>query len=143
MKRINLSIVAVIATGLLIVGSNNAISAPFDDDLGTDRVERMQTRLKVIERYLSIVESIHSISDNSEKTVLYQLQQLEDIYKKQRDPGKIVSLYEDVLKNTSNQTIRNAVTMKLTQIYKRLGRDNAAEELARNSLDENLKLLKK
>jgi len=143
MKRINLSIVAIIATVLLIVGSNNALSAPFDDDLGTDRVERMQTRLKVIERYLSIVESIHSISDNSEKTVLYQLQQLEDIYKKQRDPGKIVSLYEDVLKNTSNQTIRNAVTMKLTQIYKRLGRDNAAEELARNSLDENLKLLKK
>ena len=76
------------------------------------------------------------------QTVLYQLQQLEDIYKKQRDPAKIVTLYQDVLKNTSNQTVRNAVTMKLTQIYKRLGKDEVAEDLAKNSLNENLKLLK-
>ena len=94
------------------------------------------------ERYFKIVESIHSISDDSEKSVLYQLQQLEDIYKKQRNPQKIVSLYQDVLKGTSNQTVRNAATMKLTQIYKKLGRENDAEALARSSLNENLKLLK-
>lgn len=142
MKRNKLSIIAVFTLTILITGSQTVLSAPFDDEMNGNRAERMQMRLKVIERYLSIVESIHSISDDSEKTVLYQLQQLEDIYKKQRDPAKIVSLYEDVLKKTSNQTVRNAVTMKLTQIYKRLGKDDVAEDLARNSLNENLKLLK-
>lgn len=142
MKRNKLSIIAVFTLTILITGSQTVLSAPFDDEMNGNRAERMQMRLKVIERYLSIVESIHSISDDSEKTVLYQLQQLEDIYKKQRDPAKIVSLYEDVLKKTSNQTVRNAVTMKLTQIYKRLGKDDVAENLARNSLNENLKLLK-
>ncbi|WP_455375034.1 hypothetical protein [Kaarinaea lacus] len=143
MKRNNLSItVAIALTAFLMLSPISAMSAPFDDDGNFDRAERMQMRLKVVERYLGIVESIHSISDDSEKTVLYQLQQLEDIYKKQRDPAKIVTLYQDVLKNTSNQTVRNAATMKLTQIYKRLGKDQAAEDLARNSLNENLKLLK-
>jgi len=142
MKRNKLSIIAVFTLTILITGSQTVLSAPFDDEMNGNRAERMQMRLKVIERYLSIVESMHSISDDSEKTVLYQLQQLEDIYKKQRDPAKIVSLYEDVLKKTSNQTVRNAVTMKLTQIYKRLGKDDVAEDLARNSLNENLKLLK-
>ena len=143
MNRNTLSIITVITlTILMLLGPLNTSAAPFDDDMNLTRAERMQMRLKVVERYLSIVESIHSISDDSEKTVLYQLQQLEDIYKKQRDPGKILSMYEDVLKSTSNQTVRNAVTMKLTQIYKRLGRDKAAEDLARSSLNENLKLLK-
>ncbi len=143
MKRNNLSIISTFALiALMMLSPTGAISAPFDDEGNFDRAERMQMRLKVIERYLSIVESIHSISDDSEKTVLYQLQQLEDIYKKQRDPAKIVTLYQDVLKNTSNQTVRNAATMKLTQIYKRLGKDDAAEDLARSSLNENLKLLK-
>lgn len=119
-----------------------ATSAPFDEGNNLERAERMQMRLRVIERYLSIVESVHSISDDSEKAVLYQLQQLEDIYKKQRSPEKIVALYQDILNKTSNQTVRNAASMKLAQIYKRLGRDNAAEELTRKSLEENLKRLK-
>lgn len=119
-----------------------ATSAPLGDGNNLERAERMQMRLRVIERYLSIVESVHSISDDPEKAVLYQLQQLEDIYKKQRAPEKIVSLYQDILSKSSNQTIRNAASMKLAQIYKRLGRDNAAEELTRKSLEENLKRLK-
>ena len=144
MKPNKLSVtLAITLTSVLMLLPISVMSAPFDeDDSFGGRAERMQMQLKVIERYLGIVESIHSISDNSEKTVLFQLQQLEDIYKKQRDPAKIVALYQDVLKTTSNQTIRNAATMKLTQIYKRLGKNEAAEDLARSSLDENLKLLK-
>jgi len=139
MKHSNLFFILLV---LLMSAPDLTTAAPFDDDGNFDRADRMQMRLKVIERYLGIVESIHSISDDSEKTVLYQLQQLEDIYKKQRNPEKIVALYQDILKSTSNQTVRNAVNMKLTQIYKRLGKDDAAEELARSSLNENLKLLK-
>lgn len=143
MKSNNLSI-AVLASLLvmLMLSPLTATSGPFDDGGNIDRTEKMQMRLRVIERYLNIVESVHSIADDSEKAVLYQLQQLEDIYKKQRDPEKIISLYQGVLNKTSNQTVRNACTMKLTQIYKRLGRESAAEELTRKSLNENLKRLK-
>lgn len=143
MKLNNLSIAVIVSilTTLLLMPVM-ATSAPLDNGGGFDRADRMQMRLRVIERYLNIVESVHSISDDSEKAVLYQLQQLEDIYKKQRAPEKIVSLYQDILNKTSNQTVRNAASMKLAQIYKRLGRDQAAEELTRKSLEENLKRLK-
>ena len=142
MKRNNLSttLLALLVASLLMPLSS--IAGPFDDGAGLDRADRMQTRLRVIERYLNIVESVHSISDDSEKAVLYQLQQLEDMYKKQRAPEKIVALYQDILNKTSNQTVRNAASMKLSQIYRRLGRDEAAEELTRKSLEENLKRLK-
>lgn len=143
MKANNLSItILLLLLSAMLLTPLTALSGPFDDDAGFERADRIQARLRLIERYLNIVESIHAISDDSEKTVLYQLQQLEDIYKKQRNPEKIVSLYQDVLNKTSNQTVRNAATMKLSQIYKRLGRDGAAEELTRKSLEENLKRLK-
>lgn len=143
MKCNNLSIfTSVLILALLAILPATTLSAPFGSGEGMERADRIQTRLRVVERYLNIVESVHSIADDSEKAVLYQLQQLEDIYKKQRNPEKIIALYQDILEKTSNQTIRNAAVMKLTQIYKRLGRDSAAEELTRKSLEENLKRLK-
>ena len=143
MKNNQLSITPLIVLfALMTLLPAATMAAPDDEGRNFERAEKMQMRLKIVERYLKIVESIHSISDDSEKAVLYQLQQLEDIYKKQRNPQKIIALYQDVLKGTSNQTVRNAATMKLTQIYKRMGRETEAEELARKSLNENLKLLK-
>lgn len=119
-----------------------ASAAPFDGERNMERVERLQTRLKMLDRYLQVVESVHAIADNPAKTVVFQLQQLEDLYKKQRDPQKIIALYQDVLKSTSNPTVRNAASMKLAQIFKRMGRDSEAEELTRKSLNENLQRLK-
>lgn len=123
----------------LPVASN---AAPFGGERNLERVERMQMRLQMLDRYLEVVESVHSIADDPAKTVVFQLQQLEDLYKKQRNPQKIIALYQGVLKKTSNPTIRNAASMKLAQILKRMGRDDEAEKLTRDSLNENLKRLK-
>ena len=63
MKRNNLSITVV--TTLIVffmLSPISAMSAPFDDEGNIDRAERMQMRLKVIERYLGIVESNGSVS---------------------------------------------------------------------------------
>ena len=143
MKNLRLSII-VLLVNLLSVSLIPAVSiaAPLDGGGNFERAERIQMRLKMLDRYLQVVESMHSIADDPEKAVLFQLQQLEDMYKKQRNPQKIISLYQDVLKNTSNATVRNAASMKLAQLLKRAGRESEAEELTRNSLNENLQRLK-
>ena len=127
----------------MLINPTVTIAAPFDGGGNLERAERIQMRLQMLDRYLQVVESVHSIADNPEKAVLFQLQQLEDMYKKQRNPQKIISLYQDILKSTSNATVRNAASMKLAQILRRTGRESEAEELTRNSLNENLKRLKK
>jgi tetratricopeptide (TPR) repeat protein len=119
------------------------IAAPLEgENESAESVDRMQMRLKMLEHYLKVVESVHSIADDPEKSVVLQLQQLEDMYRKQRNPQKIISMYQDILKNTSNQTVRNAASIKLAHLLQRAGRDSEAEELTRKSLDENLKRLK-
>lgn len=143
MKNNYLSKMMFIVVLLFAAMSSPAIFAgPFDGGDMSDRVERMQERLAIMEQYLTVVESVHAIADDPEKAVLFQLQQLEDTYRKQRNVQKIISLYQDVLKNTPNLTVRNAASMKLAQILKRVGRNDEAEELTRNSLNENLKRLK-
>jgi hypothetical protein len=143
MKNNSLSKMMFVTLLLLAALVSPAVFAgPFDDgDIG-ERVERMQERLNILERYLTVVESVHSIADDPEKAVVFQLQQLEDMYRKQRDPQKIISLYQNILKDTGNQTVRNVATMKLVQILKRVGRESEAEELTRKSMEENLKRLK-
>ncbi|MCI0507515.1 MAG: hypothetical protein L0Z73_15580 [Gammaproteobacteria bacterium] len=119
------------------------IAAPLEEEgESAESVDRMQLRLKMLDRYLQVVESVHSIADDPEKSVVLQLQQLEDMYRKQRNPQKIITMYQDVLKNTSNQTVRNAASIKLSHLLQRAGRESEAEELTRKSLDENLKRLK-
>lgn len=125
--------------------SAQILSSPMDEEgLGMkgQRAEQMKMRLGMLERYLNVVESVHSIADDPEKSVIFQLQQLEDIYKKQRNFDKILDLYKSVLNKTSNQAVRNAVSMKLGQLLRRTGRGNEAEQLMRNALEENMKKLK-
>ncbi|WP_455220504.1 hypothetical protein [Kaarinaea lacus] len=143
MKNNSLSKMMSIVVLLFATVSSPVIYAgPFDGDDASARVGQMQERLAIMEQYLTVVQSVHAIADDPEKAVLFQLQQLEDTYRKQRNVQKIISLYQDVLKNTPNLTIRNAASMKLAQILKRVGRNDEAEELTRNSLNENLKRLK-
>lgn len=132
----------IVATVIATVLPATLVAAPFDAGTNMQRAERLQLRLKMLERYLQVVESVHSIADNPEKTVLFQLQQLEDLYKRQRNPQKVISLYQDILKSTPNVTVRNAASMKLVQLLKRVGKESEAEQLTRNSLEENLKRLK-
>ncbi|WP_455201802.1 hypothetical protein [Kaarinaea lacus] len=143
MKNLRLSIIVLLVSFMtVLLLPVVTIAAPYDGSANIDRAERIQMRLNLLDRYLQVVESMHSIADDPEKAVLFQLQQLEDLYKKQRDPKKIISLYQDVLKNTANATVRNAASMKLAQLLKRAGRESEAEELTRNSLNENLSRLK-
>jgi hypothetical protein len=135
----SMPVVVLLFTTLL---SPAIFAGPFDDSDMSGKVGQMQERLAIMEQYLTVVQSVHAIADDPEKAVLFQLQQLEDTYRRERNVQKIISLYQDVMKNTSNLTIRNAASMKLAQILKRVGRGDEAEELTRNSLNENLKRLK-
>jgi len=134
-----MSIVVLLFATML---SPAVFASPFDGGDMPGKVGQMQERLAIMEQYLTVVQSVHAIADDPEKAVLFQLQQLEDTYRRERNVQKIISLYQDVMKNTSNLTIRNAASMKLAQILKRVGRGEEAEELTRNSLNENLKRLK-
>ena len=103
---------------------------------------QIQARLNIMRQYLSVVESVHAIADDPEKTVIMTLQQLEEQYKKRNEHSKIITMYKKVLNENSNQTLRNIAYMKLGEIYRRTGNDAESMKLLNRSLQENMKKVK-
>lgn len=103
---------------------------------------QIQARLNIMRQYLSVIESVHAIADDPEKTVLMTLQQMEEQYKKRNEYNKIIAMYKNVLSKNSSQTLRNIAYMKLGEIYRRTGNDAESMNLLNQSLQENMKRVK-
>lgn len=103
---------------------------------------QIQARLNIMRQYLSVIESVHAIADDPEKTVLMTMQQLEEQHKKRNEYNKIIAMYKNVLNKNSSQTLRNIAYMKLGEIYRRTGNDAESMKLLNQSLQENMKRVK-
>lgn len=136
--------IAVFAAGLLAVSIGFAGLLTPTRSVAADPAgaEMMQLRLNILGQYFDIVNSFHAIADDSEKTVVFSLQQLEENYKQQGRPAEIAKLYEKILKDTKNQTLRNIAYMKLSEIHKRAGRHDEAVSLLQRAMEENVRTLK-
>ena len=92
--------------------------------------------------FLEVIESIHSVTSESEKAAILQIQLLEELYKKQKAPGKAILAFQEILDSSTNQTIRNVAYAKLSEALKRSGKSDEAEKLLKKALSENLSKLK-
>ncbi len=104
--------------------------------------EQIQLRLNILSQYFEIVDSFHAIADDPEKAIVFNLQQIEENYKKQGKQQEIVKMYEKLLKEARSSTLRNIAVMKLSEIYKSAGRNDEAIALLEQSVEENLNRLK-
>lgn len=103
------------------------------EDLG-----RMQEFMAVMEGYYSIIDGVHAVASDKEKSAIQQLQKIEEIYKNRGDRAQAIEVLRDVIARTDNDTIRNAAAMMLADALNDTGQASEAVEVLRTALERNL-----
>ena len=131
--------IMVLALGFALAATGLSTTALAE---GPAEVEAVQAKLRILKDYFEIVNGFHALADDPEKAVMLSLQQLEDNYKAQGKPEEITKMYEKVLKEARNQTLRNVAYIKLSEIHKRANRGDQAVALLQKALEENMRAVK-
>lgn len=154
-------LIVVLLVGLPLIGTSLVVQAePFERGPGGGQYDRrhgsedgdynrrrggsgnMQMRLGILGQYLDIVNSYHEIASHPEKSVAFNLQQLEHIYRRQGKRKEIAEMYSRLLKESRSRTLRNLAYMKLSDAYRKAGQFEQAESLLQKALQENMKAVR-
>lgn len=141
MQSINQSKSATLGAILILMSSMLSFQAhaSAEEDKQIKHIERVRTYIALIQDFMNVVDSVHTMTDDPEKAAIYQMHKIEEIYKARGETDRAIELFKNILKQTKNQSIRNAVYMRLGDLYKD-GNSAKALELYETSLQENIKL---
>ena len=101
-------------------------------------LNRMREFMSIMEGYYAIIDGVHAVSSDKEKSAILQLQKIEEIYKKRGDRAEAISVLRDVVERTSNETVRNAAAVMLADALNETGQASEAVEVLREALERNL-----
>lgn len=133
----NTTLVSLLILMLSVLSFQAHASAQEDKQI--KHIERVRTYIALIQDFMNVVDSVHTMTNNPEKAAIYQMHKIEEIYKKRGETDRAIELFKNILKQTKNQSIRNAVYMRLGDLYKD-GNNAKALELYETGLQENIKL---
>jgi len=125
---------SLLITVLLCLSGTPMLAAAAEvEDLG-----RMKEFMGVMEGYYSIIDGVHAVASDHEKSAIQQLQKIEEIYKNRGDRAQAIEVLRDVVARTDNDTIRNAAAMMLADALNDTGQASEAVEVLRTALERNL-----
>jgi tetratricopeptide (TPR) repeat protein len=101
-------------------------------------LETMQQFLGIMNSYFDIIESTYDINSDAEKAAIFQMQKIQEVYESRGEKALAIDVFRQVLKDTSNPTIRNAAYMLLGDGLKEAGRADEAVKVLQEGLRENL-----
>lgn len=104
-----------------------------------EQVQKMGAFLDLMQDFFGIIDSMHAVSDDPEKAAIFQLHKIEEIYKERGERAKAVAVFEQVLEETTNTTIRNAAHFMLGDALKETGHKDEAVKVLERALKENLR----
>jgi hypothetical protein len=131
-RRTRRALAGLLAAGLLA-------AAPAAQAQSTDELATIQTFLGIMTDYMAIIEATHEISSEPEKAAILQMQKMKEVFEERGEKARVVEELRRVLENSSNQAIRNAAYVLMSDTLKETGRSAEAIELLRRGLAENLK----
>ena len=99
----------------------------------------MEQFLGIMESYFGIIDSTHEISSDAEKSAIFQMQKIQEVYEERGEKARAIDVFRQVLKDSNNPTIRNAAYMMLGDALKETGRADEAVQLLSEGLRENIK----
>lgn len=112
--------------------------APAANAQSADDLRTMQTFLDIMDSYFGIIESTYEISSDVEKSAIFQLQKIQEVYEERGEKARSIDVFRDVLNKTDNPTIRNAVYMLISDTLKETGRTDEAIQILQQGLSENI-----
>jgi len=132
-----ISIISLLSLVLLIVPFQVNAAPSANDKI--EHIKRVRTFIALIQDFMNVVDSVHTMTDNPEKAAIYHMHKIEEIYKGRGQSDKAIKLFNNILQQTNNQSIRNAVYMRLGELYNKNEKTKALE-LYEKALLENIKL---
>ena len=122
----------------LLLGSTLVIAGGAQAQQG-EELERMKQFMGVMEGYYGLIDGVHDVASNPDKSAILQLQKIEEIYKARGDRAEAIAVLRDVLKRTSSATVRNAAAIMLADALNETGQSMQAVEVLREALELNLR----
>lgn len=123
----------LLAILMFCAGATSTVHAAETEDLG-----RMKEFMGIMEGYYSIIDGVHTVASDREKSAIQQLQKIEEIYKNRGDRAQAIVVLRDVVGRTSNDTIRNAAAVMLADALNETGQASEAVEVLKAALERNL-----
>ncbi len=102
-------------------------------------LERMQQFMGVMQGYYQIIEDVHRVASDPDKSAILQLQKIEEIYKQRGDRAEAIEVLREVVNGTKSPVVRNAASMMLADALNETGRASEAVEVLQKALQTNLK----
>lgn len=103
-----------------------------------EQLEQMERFISVMEGYYRIIDGVHAISSDAEKSAILQLQKIEEIFKQRGDRAKAIEVLREAMAKTNSQTVRNAAAIMLADALNETGQATEAVAVLREALDSNL-----
>ena len=121
----------VALTGCWLVPIGASAQAPED-------LAKMQQFLSIMTSYFDIIESTYDVNSDPEKAAIFQMSKIQEVYENRGEKARAIGVFQQVLKETDNPTIRNAAYMLLGDALKETGRADEAVKVLQEGLRENL-----
>ena len=73
----------------------------------------MQLFLNLMQDFFGIIESMYEVSSNPEEAAIFQMHKIQEVYEEQGNKARAITVFEEILEESSNPTIRNAAYLML------------------------------
>lgn len=108
-------------------------------DAERHELAQMDMFLGLMRQFFGIIESMHEVAGNPEKSAIFQLHKIQEAYEERGEKPRTAIVMRHVLEETDNTTIRAATYLMLGDLLKESGRSDEAIEVLRRGLDESLR----
>lgn len=104
-----------------------------------DNLKTMEQFISLMDGYYGLIERIHDVASDPDKSAILQLQKIEDIYKKRGDRAQAIVVLRDAMDRAKSPTVRNAAAMMLADALNETGQGSDAVSVLQQALSANLK----
>ncbi len=116
---------------VFLLGSSVSLKAEED-------FESMAKMVNLMDSFFGLMDSVYDMNADNEKAALLQMHEIEEIYKNQGKHKEAVSVYQQVLKKSSNSTVRNIAYHRMADVLKESGDLDGAIKVLNDALAETL-----
>ena len=99
-------------------------------------IQEMTAFIELMQSFFGIIDSMHEVSDDPEKSAIFHLHKIQEIHEEQGDKARVVPVMRRVLNDSSSPTIRAATYLMLGDVLKEAGRRDEALEVLTRGLNE-------
>ncbi len=136
MKRLTTTVPRIAA--VLIAVAASLTFAPQAVRAQNPEIEEMAAFIGLMQSFFGIIDSMHEVSDDPEKSAIFHLHKIQEIYEEQGNKARVVPVMRRVLNDSSSPTIRSATYLMLGDVLKEAGQRDEALEVLNRGLNEAL-----